>query len=402
MNTNNQIISVAEAKCILGEQTFERKTVRRGLPEAAGRVLAEDLHAPVDIPAFDQSSMDGYAFGFDGWSPGSPLTVVGMAPAGRGDRLSLGRGEAARIFTGAPLPDGADTIVMQEQATETDGRLAIHQRDLKRGDHRRLRGSEIKRGELALPQGTVLTAGALGFLAGLGYEAVTVYALPSIALVVTGDELQKPGMPLLPGQVYEASSAMLVAALQQMGIHDIAVYHAHDSLDETIGALATALEATDMVLLTGGVSVGDYDFVVAAADRCGIRQLFHKVRQRPGKPLYAGRKGSQPVFGLPGNPSSVLTCFYQYVWPLLRRLSGHDDALKAIKVPLTAPYDKTHTLTHFLKGRYGDGRVTILPAQESYRMRSFAAANCLVVLDEAARHYHENESVEIHLLPAYG
>jgi molybdopterin molybdotransferase len=195
---------------------------------------------------------------------------------------------------------------------------------------------------------------------------------------------------------------MLSIALREMGMTDIQLYFAKDDPDETVSALEKALRACDVVLLTGGVSVGEYDFVVPAAERCGVYQLFHRIKQRPGKPLYAGRKDNQPVFGLPGNPSSVLTCFYEYVWPVLRKLTGHDHQLKTLTVPLSAPHKKPHQLKHFLKGYYTDGRVTILPGQESYRMRSFATANCLVVLDEPPHEYQENDLVNIHLLPVYG
>ncbi|SEL13343.1 molybdopterin molybdotransferase MoeA [Parapedobacter koreensis] len=399
---SSQIISVAEAKAILNAQAFERKTVRKSLPEAVGQVLAEDVCAQVDVPAFDQSSMDGYAFTFADWKPGVTLAVVGKIPAGASGQLAVGMGEAARIFTGAPLPEGTDTVVMQERTEEISGQLRIDQVDLKQGDHTRTRGAEINRGEVALVQGMPLTAAAIGFLAGVGCDQVVVYALPTVALVITGDELQQPGKPLLHGEVYEASSSMLRAALAQMGIADVQVYYAEDTLEGTIKVLDTALQVSDVVLLTGGVSVGEYDFVVQAASRCGVQQLFHRVRQRPGKPLYAGRKANQPIFGLPGNPSSVLTCFYQYVWPQLRKLTGHNDTLTALRVPLAAAYDKHNQLTHFLKGVYRDGYATILPAQESYRMRTFAVANCLVVLDEAMRHYDANELVDIHLLPSYG
>jgi len=396
---NNRIISVSEAKAILDAQVFERRISNRVLAEAIGCVLAQDIHARVDVPAFSQSSMDGYAFAFDGWQPATQLAVRDVIAAGHPEQVKINLGEAARIFTGAPLPEGADTVVMQEQTLETDGQLDILQQDLKKGDNMRLRGAEIRSGELALPEGTLLTPAAIGFLAGVGYHEVPVYAAPRVAIVVTGDELQQPGAPLKHGQVYEASSVMLRGALVQLGISDITVYQAKDDPEETVAVLESALRNADAVLLTGGVSVGAYDFVVQAATRCGVKQLFHKILQRPGKPLFAGRKDNQPVFGLPGNPSSVLTCFYEYVWPVLRHITGHNDQLVALRAPLAVAHDKNNRLTHFLKGEYRDGRVTILPAQESYRMRSFAVANCLVVLGEAMRKYEENEPVDIHLLP---
>lgn len=396
------MISVTEAKDILHRVTLVPKIMRCALPEAIGYILAEDIYALTDIPAFNQSSMDGYAFAFADWQSNQELQVVAAVPAGRGDRLVLRKGEAARVFTGAPLPEGADTVVMQEVTEVQQNRLTIQQPALQRGDNFRPQGSEIREGEPALPAGTPVTASAIGFIAGMGHQQVVVYAPPAVTIIITGDELQTPGEPLQYGQVYEASSFMLRAALTQMGITHINVLYAADNLSATVTALQQALQGADIVLLTGGVSVGDFDFVVKATEQCGVQQLFHRVKQRPGKPLYAGVKGLVTVFGLPGNPSSVLTCFYQYVWPLLRRCMGQQPALTQLQVPLAAQHYKPHQLTHFLKGHYHNGSVTVLAAQESYRMRSFAVANCFVALEEPSRQYEAQEQVTIFLLPNYG
>ncbi|MET0466666.1 MAG: molybdopterin molybdotransferase MoeA [Chitinophagaceae bacterium] len=400
--TKDSLIAVEEAKAILRQQEYMRKTVQLPLKEAGGRILATSLIAPVNIPAFDQSSMDGYAFAYDAWKTGDTLRVIGEVPAGRKDLPHVNSGEAMRVFTGAPLPDGTDTVIMQEHCSEENGILTLSPKNLKAGDNRRRIGTDIRHGDLALPANSFLNDAAVGFLAGLGFSTVPVYATPAVALVITGDELQQPGEPLDFGQVYEASSTMLQAALTRMGISQIKVFRSPDILEETIQVLQTALSSSDVVLLTGGVSVGNYDFVVKAAEHCGVQKLFHRIKQRPGKPLFAGRKNDQPVFGLPGNPSSVLTCFYQYVWPVLRKLSGHPDSLVTFTAPLSTPFEKTVPLTQFLKAVYKDGVVEILSAQESYRMSSFAVCNCLVELKEEVRNYNQQELVTIHLLPSYG
>ncbi|BAV07034.1 molybdopterin molybdochelatase [Filimonas lacunae] len=398
----NQLITVSEAKAIINRLPLTPQTVLTSLPAAAGSVLAQDLHALIDIPAFNQSGMDGYAFAFaDLDTYNHSLQIVSKIAAGSGERITLQPGQAARVFTGAPLPEGSDTVVMQENTTINNGQLYITQPTLQKGDNFRPAGSEIQKGQLALSKGTVITPGTIGFLAGMGYAQVPVYAPPKIALLVTGDELQSPGTPLQYGQVYEATSVMLEALLLQMGI-TVTTTYVPDSLDATIAALDSALQQADIILLTGGVSVGEFDFVVRAAQSCGVQQLFHRVLQRPGKPLYAGVKLEKTVIGLPGNPSSVLTCFYQYVWPLLRKLTGHNDQLQQLQAPLAGPHRKPHALRHFLKGQYANGRVTLLPAQESYRMRSFAVANCLVELPEPAATYEENDLVHLYLLPQYG
>ena len=396
------MISVSEAKEIINQQVFDRKIVNLLLYQAVDKILAHDVYALTDIPAFDQSSMDGYAFAFEGWKSGDGLVVVDEIPAGRRETPPIAFAEAVRIFTGAALPEGADTVVMQEAVEVAGKQLHIADSKLVKGSNVRLKGAEIRGGELAAKQRERVSPAMIGFLSAIGIAEVAVFSPPSVAIVVTGDELQAPGQALLHGQVYEASSSMLQAALHQMGIDEISNYHAADSLEAIKNVLDTALASSDVVLLTGGVSVGDYDFVVPATVACGIEQLFHRVKQRPGKPLFFGKKGNQPVFGLPGNPSSVLTCFYEYVWPILRKLAGREEQLCTVMTPLSTDYTKTNALTHFLKGYYHDGKVEILSAQESFRLRSFAAANCLVKLGEEMRLYKENEPVEVHLLPSYG
>jgi molybdopterin molybdotransferase len=226
-----------------------------------------------------------------------------------------------------------------------------------------------------------------------------VFPPPAVTIIITGNELQNPGQPLAYGQVYDSNSFALTAALQQNGIRQIKVVTVPDVLDQLTDALQQALELSDLVLLTGGVSVGDYDFVLEAATRCGITTRFHKIKQRPGKPLFFGTEASKLVFGLPGNPSSVLTCFYMYVLPAIIAMSGKQYGLLEKQVPLSKSYRKAAGLTHFLKGYYDGNTVLPLGAQESYRMRSFAAANCLIEIEEQVTDCIEGTKVNIHLLP---
>ena len=201
------------------------------------------------------------------------------------------------------------------------------------------------------------------------------------------------------GQVYESNSFTLTSALHHLHIGEIKVYYADDNLEILTAVLQKALEQSDLVLLTGGISAGDYDFVLQAATNCGVTKLFHKIKQRPGKPLYFGKKESKLVFGLPGNPSSVLTCFYQYVVPALEKLSKRKIGLQILQVPLERSFRKTVGLTHFLKGFYNGKTVAPLDAQESYRLSSFAKANCLIQVDEDTTTLKEGELVDVYLLP---
>lgn len=398
------MISVIEAKQIIRESISAAIPARVPLQQAGGKVLAENVYAVRDIPAFPQSSMDGYAFLFSEWKAQKKLLIEGEIAAGVNERNSLEAGKTARIFTGAPVPEGADTVVMQEKikvnpAPGSARELIIEDELLKQGTNVRPVGSEIKAGELALAKGSFLSPAAIGFLAGIGIVEVNVYLDPVISIIVTGKELQQPGKSLQYGQVYESNSFMLKAALEQLNITNVKITWADDNLEALKTILADALLQSNMVLLTGGVSAGDYDFVLQAATECGVQKLFHKVKQRPGKPLYFGMTESQPVFGLPGNPSSVLTCFYEYVIPVLEKISHKERGIKTIQAPLAKTFRKAAGLTHFLKGYYDGNTALHLDAQESYRLSSFATANCLIQIDEEVTECKEGEMVEIHLLP---
>lgn len=393
------MISVAEAKNIIRENTGTLVPVKLSLTEAAGLVLADDVFAASPVPPFPQSAMDGYAFSFKQWQINKKLKIAGEAAAGSKEALAIGPAMAARIFTGAVVPSGADTVVMQEKVIVENGELIIQDENIAAGANVRNKGAEIESDALALEKDTVLSPAAIGLLTGVGVTEATVYPDPSITIIVTGNELQQPGKPLQYGQVYESGSVTLTAALQQLNFHKITVVYAEDDPELITAKLKAALQQSDLVLLTGGVSVGDYDFTVQATESCGVQQLFHKIKQRPGKPLYFGKKENKLVFGLPGNPASVLTCFYQYVLLALEKLSWRKVALQMIKAPLVKPFQKAAGLTHFLKAYYDEKTVMPLGAQESFRLSSFAKANCLVQIDEEVTTYKEGESVDVYLLP---
>lgn len=393
------MIPVTEAKKIVSENVSSLKPVMLPLSRAAGLLLAEDVYASIDIPAFPQSSMDGYAFSFEGWKKHNKLKITGEVAAGNNETFIIEPDTAVRIFTGAAVPAGADTVIMQEKALLENGNLKIEDETIQSGDNVRAKGSEIKAGASALEKGSILSPAAIGFLAGIGIKEVKVYPNPSISIIITGNELQGPGQPLQYGQVYESNSFALKAVLKQFQIEDVKILYAADKPAEVTAALKSALEQSDVVLLTGGISVGEYDFVLQAANECDVEKLFHKIKQRPGKPLYFGKKENKLVFGLPGNPSSVLTCFYQYVIPALEKLSGRRMSLQSLKLPLERAFQKNKGLTHFLKGFYNDKTVMPLHAQESYRLSSFAKANCLIQIDEDITSLKEGELVDVYLLP---
>ena len=393
------MITVNEAAKIIKEHVQPLSPGSIPLKDAGGLILAEDVFATVDVPNFNQSSMDGYAFRFADLSKGTELLISGEVAAGEERTLEVLPNQAVRIFTGAPLPSSADTVVMQEKTELVGNKLIIRDEELAKGHNVRLCGSEIKKNALALEKGVTLTPAGIGFLAGLGISNVKAYPKPAVHIIVTGNELQKAGNPLRQGQVYESNGQMLKTALEQLHINNTRLSNAKDDPKEITTAIQEALETADLILVTGGVSVGDYDYVAQAATACGIIPLFHKVKQRPGKPLFVGIKNNKILFGLPGNPASVLTCFYFYVIKAIEVQTGRKDLLETKQLKLLTSFSKKIKFTQFLKANYSAEGVMPLSAQESYRLSSFALANCLIILPEEKMEFVEGEIVETLILP---
>ena len=393
---SNELVSVAQARALIAASVSRVKPAVREISHSPGLAIAEDIFSPLDIPAFDQSSMDGYAIYAADIK--KPLVVQGIMAAGHAQPELLERNHAMRIFTGAPLPAGSDTIVMQEKVIVHESGIQITDPDITKRTHVRKRGYELKKDEFVLKKGAVITPPVAGLLASLGLSTVRVYPRLTIQIIATGNELQMPGHPLEAGQSYESNTVFLQAALKPFSENLGTVRYTEDSLEIIKGALESAIKNSDLVILTGGVSVGDYDFVRRAADQLGVHCKFHKVKQKPGKPLYFGTRENTIIFGLPGNPASVVSCFYEYVLPAVRFML-HLPQEEPVSAILKNDFRKVKGLTQFLKARIEDGEVEILEAQESYRLRSFSNANCLVALDENRLDYDKGETVTVRLLP---
>ncbi len=390
--------TVKEAKNLVHEATQVLPAVSLPLLEARGQILAESVVSAVDMPPFDQSAMDGYAFAMESAFSEKPFLVIGEIAAGGLSTVSLGPGEAMRIFTGAPVPPGADTVVMQEKTRRDGDQLWIDDLPLKKGGNVRPQGSQTQKGETALHAGTPLTPAAIGLLAGLGITHVMVHAKPRIALLITGSELAAPGTELFGGQVFESNSFTLTAALQDLNIQPRLVFRSPDDEVQITAHLRAGIEQCDLVIATGGISVGDYDLVKKSMDNCGVETVFYKVKQKPGKPLFFGKCGSTLLFGLPGNPSAVLTCFYEYIVPAIEKMSGSPGpSRREAQKTLTEGFSKKAGLTYFLKGKVEGSEVAPLHAQESYQMSSYALADCLIVLEEDKIEYLKGETVSVHL-----
>ena len=394
------MISVAQAKHLIDQNTSFTQTSVVDLYQAYGLANANDIPSPIDFPSFRQSAMDGYAIRFEDWNQINTFFVEQEIQAGNNaENICLNKGEAIRIFTGAHIPDDADTVVMQEHCTRIENHIQITNTNLTQGINVRDIGSQTKKGELVLTKGSTINAGTAGLLAGLGIHQIEVFQKPSCIILTTGKELKKPGDELMNGQIYESNSYALYHGLTQLQINQIEIVSVDDDLDSISKAIHQALHQADILLITGGVSVGDYDFVAEALENNQVEKIFHRVTQKPGKPLYFGKKNNKIIFGLPGNPGSVLTCFYQYVIPCIRKMMGHRSTEnRSIQLPLLNSLNKKKGLTHFIKGKFNAEGVEVLDHQESYKLTAFAEANCLIQIDEEIESVNIGELVKVHLL----
>jgi molybdopterin molybdotransferase len=349
------MISVHDALAMVLETVYPLAGERIGLLQAVGRVLAEEVRSEREVPPFANSAMDGYAVRWDDVRDASAdrpvaLTVLEVIQAGAVPTQEVTAGRASKIMTGAVIPPGADTVIRVEDTEEGDGRVWIKRRE-RAGTNIRASGEDIRRGQLVLEQGRVLRPADIGLLASVGRSLVLVRQCPRVAILSTGNELAEVDEVLRPGQIVNSNAYTLAAAVREAGGQPVPLAIARDTLDEIRAALSEAVRH-DVVLSTGGVSVGDFDFVKAAMDELGIRRLFWQVAQRPGKPLTFGLLRERPYFGLPGNPVSALVCFYLYVCPALRRMMGHEKLfLPVVSATVAEDIPKAKGLTEFIRCR---------------------------------------------------
>lgn len=389
------MITVSEAFSILQNNIPTPQEENSALLEARKKTLSQSILSPIHMPPFRQSAMDGYAVCIH---DNLTYQIIGEIKAGDAESFILKPGQAVKIFTGAPVPDTAQAMIPIEKVTVAQSVLTV-QSVPKREDNIRPVGEQIKKGELALEKGTELDAAAIGFLAALGITTVSVFKKPSVGIVVTGNELLNPGTPLTYGKVYESNGVMLEAALMDAYYHEVTCYTVKDDFESTKDTLQTAIEKHDVILVSGGISVGDYDFVAQALHELQVKTLFHKVNQKPGKPLFAGKVNEKMIFALPGNPAACLTCFYVYALPTLKRISGHITQYEATNtLPLGHHLSVNNSRSQFLKAKITNGKVTILSHQASSMLNTFSTANALVCVGEGDYKLKENELVTVYLL----
>jgi molybdopterin molybdotransferase len=389
--------TIQEAQALAVSGGISDATEMLPLGEAVGRVLARDVLSLTDHPAFDNSAVDGYAFPFS--EKKMKLRIAGEVKAGDHADFMLEEDECVRIFTGAEVPGSADTIVMQEYATD-EGCMTHTDEKLKKGGNIRRRGEQLREGETAMKAGEKITPAAIGHLASLGIGEVEVYRQPRVSIVVTGSEFAKEPDDLAKGKIFECNGQMLTAALAQMHIK-AGFSQIHDEFGALTAQIADAKKNSDVLIITGGVSVGDYDFTKSALEANGFETVFHGVKQQPGKPLLMMRCGDKIAWGLPGNPRSVLVCFYMYVWPSLRhRMGATQPFLPAQSMQLAKGFLKKNERDQLLTAILTPEGVLLDGQQSSNMLGSFAAAQAIIHIPGTLSDYPEGCFVEVTLLPS--
>jgi len=371
------------------------------LLSVAGRALAEEVVAPGDLPAWDNSAMDGFAVRAADCD-GSPLSLVGFIPAGgSSDGVEVRPGTAVKILTGAPVPVGCDAVVPIEE-TEPAGDTVRVPGPVRKGSHIRCRGEDIGADAPALVAGTVLRPAEISLLAAFGRQTVAVFRRPRVAILATGDELVEPGQVAGPGQIVNSNSTALAAAVCEIGAEPVLLGIARDDRESLREKLRAGLEA-DALITSAGVSGGDRDLVREILPELGVREVFSGVAIKPGKPFAFGTRGSLPFFSLPGNPVAALVTFEELVAPALRRMMGHRQPVKPfLQAVLAEGVKKKPGRVHFLRVRISQEAGKLVATSSGIQQTGFLStlvrANGLVYLPAERGDFAAGEEVEVHLL----
>lgn len=403
------MILVEEAQRLILENTRVLESAEIPITEAEGLVLAEDIISPLNLPYFTNSSMDGYALKSKDTkkaNESSPvsLKIVGVIRAGDRPNFEIGDKEAAKIMTGAPLPEGADSVSMVEY-TEEEGGIVKIKGSVNPGENVRYEGEEIKKGEIALQKKTVINPASIGLISEFGIKSIKVYRKPKVAFFVTGEEVVGLNEELRPGKIRDTNSITLRAALSQEKAEFLSLGRTKDEIRPIEKKLREGLRSCDALIVTGGVSVGDYDYVKDAFRNLRVESIFWRVAQRPGGPMFFGKRNDALIFGLPGNPASTLVCFYEYVRPALQKMIGKKDVfLTEIEATLLEeirkkPDGKTYFLRGLLEKKDGSFHVKSSGTQGSHILKSFALSNCLIIVPADVTRLPSGSRVNVHLLP---
>jgi molybdopterin molybdotransferase len=369
------LTSVEEAEKIIAAFPVSIKIETVPLLAAQNRVLAADIHSPFAMPEFDKSAMDGYAY----ISDDSPLSykIIETIAAGTPPRLTITPGHCAKIMTGAMLPAGADRVVKRECTREESGFMKIVAEDKNRNI--RSKGEDLQAGQLVLARGIRLQAAQIALLASLGHAEVPTARPPRVGIITTGSELVEPGSPLGPGQIYNSNYYSLAAQVRALDAEPLAMGRVDDNAEATVAAISSCQDKCEVLILSGGVSAGDFDFVPAAMKEAGFILHFEKIAVQPGMPTVFGSRETKIVFGLPGNPVSTFVIFEIFIKPMILRLLGHHYQPLVLPAVMAETYNRSQsTRTAFVPVRYSQGRATILAYHGSAHLHSLSQANALL------------------------
>ncbi|MGH7884588.1 MAG: molybdopterin molybdotransferase MoeA [Thermodesulfobacteriota bacterium] len=401
------MINVGKAKKLVIKNSKPLDAISINVIESDGYVLAEDLKSKVDLPLFNNSAMDGFAIKHADSVDAAiknplKLQIIATIKAGDSPKIRLKKGGAVKIMTGGMIPKGADAVVRKEDCSETSGYLILKQK-IPSGQHIRYKGEEIKKGALGLKKGTAINPAAIGFILELGYKKIKVYRKPKISVLVTGEELLGLDEKLRAGKIRETNSYSLSAAISNQKADLIAVERVKDSFSVIKRKILFLLRQSDILIIAGGVSVGDYDYIKDILLEIKVKKIFWGVSQRPGGPLYFGVYKNKLIFGLPGNPASSLLCFYEYIRPSILKLTGKKEYfLTKIDAILSEDLKKKKGKTHFIRGivelKNNIYYTSSAGDQGSHILKSFALCNCFIIFPEENTNLKKGEKVEVHLL----
>jgi len=390
-----------EARSIILSNVHPLGVERAPLLEALGRVVADDVAAPWDMPFYDNSAMDGFAVRTDDCRAGVSLRITGFLPAGETAAPAVLPGCAVRIMTGAQIPPGCDAVVPVEETEERDGAVELREK-VKRSQHIRFRGEDVRNGDTVVTTGTILQPPEISMLASFGKAFVPVYRKARVAVLSTGDELVELGEPLSPGKIINSNALSLAAAVAAAGAEPVILGIARDNRESHRERMTEGLKA-DVLVTSAGVSGGDRDLVRDCLAELGVTQLFWRVEIKPGGPLAFGVKEGKPVFSLPGNPVSTMVTFEEFVRPALLKMMGHRRVIRPyVKATLRGEVRKKPGKVHFLRVRIEveNGVRFAIPAGDQHTgiLRTMVRANAIAVLPKEKTDFADGEEVAVHLL----